>query len=235
LAEAAARAHADRLHVGFAHALVCRGDGGFHRRWAAAEPTVSPRARAGSGRPGAAPECSASIFGPRTLRRSRGRDASGRRAGSTDPPFSYQLGRVLACAGRPADAAMQFAKRWRSTRFIRRPTMSSRRPSPARETMTRPSTSSRRAPASGGIRLRAPHPWEPRQRRLQAARLSGHRSRAAADACEARIRSTGRLRSRAIVLGQREDPWPGYGGRSRRAMSIWRRRLVANPIRPAPG
>src|SRR5437879_8633050 len=36
-----------------------------------------------------------------------------RRAVELDPltrHFSYQLGRVLACAGRPADAAVQFAK-----------------------------------------------------------------------------------------------------------------------------
>src|SRR5207245_7386205 len=40
-------------------------------------------------------------------------EAEMRRAVELDPltrHFSYQLGRVLACAGRPADAAMQFAK-----------------------------------------------------------------------------------------------------------------------------
>src|SRR5438876_6689062 len=83
---------ADRLHARLRARADCRGDGELSSAVGGRRTTVSPRSRAGSGRPGAAPDVRRLSSDPRTLRRSRGRDASGRRAGSTDPPFLVSAG-----------------------------------------------------------------------------------------------------------------------------------------------
>src|SRR5256886_690484 len=116
--------------------------------------------------------------------------------------------------------------------------MSSRRPSPARETMTRPSTSSRGGPASGatphsgvssvgaGAAAATPRracsgPPDP---------LSGCGRERNADSFH-RSPSPASTSNSASV----RSPWPGYSERSRRAMSIWRRRLAASRNTPRSG
>src|SRR2546430_2228833 len=109
--------------------------------------------------------------------------------------------------------------------------MSSRRPSPARETMTRPSTSSRGGPASGAT----PHsgvssvgagaaPATPRRA------CSGPPDPSSGCGRERNADSFHRSPSPASTSNSASvrSPWPGYSERSRRAMSIWRRRLAAS-------
>src|SRR5213083_1265343 len=83
---------ADRLHARLRARARCRGDGELSSAVGGRRTTVSPRTRAGSERPGAAPDVRRLSSDPRTLRRSRGRDAPGNRAGSTDPPFLVSAG-----------------------------------------------------------------------------------------------------------------------------------------------
>ncbi|HYU90158.1 MAG TPA: tetratricopeptide repeat protein [Gemmatimonadales bacterium] len=111
LAEAAARrALQIDSTLGFAHALVAEATASFHRRWAAAEPMFRRALQLAPNDP--EPH---QMFGVylRTLGRFDEAEAEMHRAIELDPltrHFAYQLARVLACAGRPADAAVQFAK-----------------------------------------------------------------------------------------------------------------------------
>src|SRR5205807_6262227 len=94
--------------LGFAHALVAEATASYHRRWTAAEPLFRRALELDPDDPELH-----QMFGVylRTLGHFGEAEAEMRRAVELDPltrHFSYQLGRVLACAGRPADAAVQF-------------------------------------------------------------------------------------------------------------------------------
>src|SRR5882762_8697819 len=116
--------------------------------------------------------------------------------------------------------------------------MSSRRPSPARATMTRPSTSSRRAPASWVTPRSAVSsagagaaPATPQRA------CSGPPDPSSGCGRERSAHSSHRSPSLASTSNSPSvrSPWPGSGARSRRAMSIWWRRLAANPSSPRSG
>jgi tetratricopeptide (TPR) repeat protein len=96
--------------LGSAHTLLAVATSGYHWRWAAAELQF----RRGIELSPNDPE-SHNNFGVylRTLGRFDEAEAEMRRAVELDPltrHYMFQLGRVHACAGRPADAAAQFTK-----------------------------------------------------------------------------------------------------------------------------
>jgi tetratricopeptide (TPR) repeat protein len=110
LEAAATRALQIDSTLGSAHTLLAVATSGYHWRWAAAEPQF----RRGIELSATDPE-SHNNYGVylRTLGRFDEAEAEMQRAVELDPltrHYRYQLGRVQACAGRPADAAVQFTK-----------------------------------------------------------------------------------------------------------------------------
>jgi DNA-binding SARP family transcriptional activator/TolB-like protein len=96
--------------LGFAHALVAQATSSYHWQWAAAEPAFRHAVELDANDPD-----SHNLFALylRILGRFDEAEVEARRAVELDPltrHYVFQLGRVQACAGRPADAAVQYAK-----------------------------------------------------------------------------------------------------------------------------
>ncbi|HYR31574.1 MAG TPA: tetratricopeptide repeat protein, partial [Gemmatimonadales bacterium] len=96
--------------VGSAHTLLAVATSGYHWRWAAAESGFRHAIELGPNEPESHNNFGVYLW---TLGRFDEAETEMQRAAELDPlnrHYVFQLGRVLACAGRSADAAAQFTK-----------------------------------------------------------------------------------------------------------------------------